>query len=199
MYLGMAAYNTLVIPKEIFRDCSLDIDKLTNPKGAYRFEEIRSMVSELLDQTDMHIVGEHVMIDFPRPGSQEKQAGGPRRIRTRKRARRWGVSAAALHDGTYDSMHDADFHLSQALTRMLLDKIEGNPKKAMAVLDALDPDPAEVPLLLHLGKHLSERVESKEAAAVVLRCASTLAPDSVEMYHQLAEIMSGRERAEDSF
>jgi len=172
----MKPIESLCIPKVIFRNCALDVDGLTGPDGAYKFEDIRAMVSELFDKADLHVVGDYVAIDFPAPpGPDEEPSGEPRKRRKSNLALRRGVSAAAFRDGTIELMDEPDVRLSKALTRMLLEKISNDPGRADAVLDAFNPGPAEVQVLLDLGKHLAKRSESRDAALIVLRRARPLA------------------------
>lgn len=133
--------------------------------------------------------GSYVMIDFPdAPGPGEEPSGEPRKRRKNNRVVRWGVSAAAIEDGTYSRMHEAEFRLSKALTRMLLGQISNDPQRATAVLDALAPGQAEVPVLVDLGKHLAARDETMEAAVAVLKHACAVAPDDEEACYQLASV-----------
>ena len=58
MSLGMERVESLCIPKVVFRNCALDVDGLVGPKGSYKFEDIRALVSELFDKADLHVMGQ---------------------------------------------------------------------------------------------------------------------------------------------
>ena len=199
MYLAMKGIHTLFVSKGIFRNSSLDVDALQRPGGSYRFEDIRGLFLRLIDKADLHIVGDHVAIDFPdAPRPNEEASGQPRKKQESNIADRLDVSAAAIQDGTCDLIRkEASFPLSRAITRMVVERTGSDPRRAIAVIDALELGPADAPVVLDLAFHLTDCSESLDAGMALMRRARELSPDDDPVHAMFSSQISDIHRLLD--
>lgn len=196
----MQNYNRLYLSKDVLQGYTSDVDELFGPDDCYKIQDVKTMLLKLTEQADVRISGNSLVIEFlPAPGLYPKARAAQAKSRKPKGRPRKARNSASVAEESLPPRNDPHFLLARNIAHMLLVKIKCDPQRATAVLDALDPGPAEVPLLLDLGEHLAERIESKEAAVVVLRRACTVAPDNAGAHRLLARILHELGRAEDAF